>query len=49
MVSGMKAIRTLIIAAAIIPSFTLAAYSDPFSKRPGSGGYAGPPVENHPR
>jgi hypothetical protein len=49
MVSGMKAIRTLIIAAAIIPWFTLAAYSDTFSKRPGSGGYAGPPVENHPK
>jgi hypothetical protein len=49
MTGGTKAIRTLVAAATIISSLTLPAYADPFSKRPGSGGYSGPPVENHPK
>jgi hypothetical protein len=49
MIGGTKAIRILVAAATIISSLTLPAYADPFSKRPGSGGYSGPPVENHPK
>ena len=49
MIGGTKAIRTLVAAATITSSLTLPAYADPFSKRTGSVGYSGPPVENHPK
>ena len=32
-----------------ILTLALPAYSQGLNKRPGSGGYAGPPVENHPK
>jgi hypothetical protein len=49
MIGATKAIKTLVVAATIVSSLTLPAYADPFSKRPGSGGYSGPPVENRPK
>jgi hypothetical protein len=49
MISGTKVVKTLVVATIIISSSMLPAYSDPFSKRPGSGGYDGPPVESHPK
>jgi hypothetical protein len=48
-IGATKAIKTLVVAATIISSLALPAYADPFSKRPGSGGYSGPPVENRPK
>jgi hypothetical protein len=47
MIGAAKAIRILIIAAAVMSSMTLPAYSQHFTK--GSGGRSGPPVENHPK
>jgi hypothetical protein len=45
-----KAITTLIVAAAVISSITPPAYSQSaLGKRPGSGGYSGPPAENKPK
>ena len=41
-----KAITTLIVAAAVIASLTLPAYSQAWGKK--NGGYAGPPVEKRP-
>jgi hypothetical protein len=48
--NGVKAIRTLVAATIVISSITLPAYSqNTLGKRPGSGGYGGPPVENKPK
>jgi hypothetical protein len=49
MIGGAKAIKTVILAAIVISSLTLPAYSQGLAKRPGNGGYDGPPVENHPK
>jgi hypothetical protein len=49
MIGGTKAIRTLVAVATIISSLTLPAYSQGLNKRPGSGGYDGPPVEKKPK
>jgi hypothetical protein len=49
MIGATQAIKTLIVAAAVISSLTLSAHSQGLAKRPGSGGYDGPPVENHPK
>jgi hypothetical protein len=49
MIGATKAIKTLVVAATIVSSLALPAYSQGLNKRPGSGGYAGPPVENHPK
>src|SRR5260370_16925373 len=49
MIGATKAIKTLVVAATIISSLTLPAYSQGLNKRPGSGGDAGPPLENHPK
>jgi hypothetical protein len=50
MIDGTKAIRTLVVAATIVSSLTLPAYPQAaLGKRPGSGGYSGPPVENKPK
>jgi hypothetical protein len=46
---GMKAITALVAAAAVI-SIALPAYSqNTLAKRPGSGGYGGPPADNKPK
>jgi hypothetical protein len=45
MIGGTKAIKTLIVAAAVI-SFALPAYPQGFGKR--GGGPSTPPVEKHP-
>jgi hypothetical protein len=47
MIDGTKAIRVLIVTATVISEFTTPAYSQAFGNR--SGGYAGPPPENHPK
>jgi hypothetical protein len=47
MISAAKAIKTLIIATAVMSSMTLPAHSQPFTK--GKGGRDGPPVENKPK
>jgi hypothetical protein len=47
MIGVTKAIKTLVIAAAVTASMTLPAYSQHFNK--GSGGRDGPPVENKPK
>jgi hypothetical protein len=49
MVGGTKAIRTLVAAATIISALAFPAYSQGLSKRPGNGGYEGPPVEKKPK
>jgi hypothetical protein len=49
MIGATKAIKTLVVAATIVSSLALPAFSQGLNKRPGSGGYAGPPVENHPK
>lgn len=49
MIGGTKAIRTLVAVATIISSLALPAYSQGLNKRPGSGGYEGPPVEKKPK
>jgi hypothetical protein len=49
MIGGTKTIKTLIAAATITSWFMLPAYSQGLTKRPGNGGYDGPPVENHPK
>jgi hypothetical protein len=49
MIGGTKAIKTLVVAATIISSLALPAYPQGLGKRAGSGGYAGPPVENRPK
>ena len=47
MIGGAKAIKTLVVATMVISSLTLPAYPQGLGKR--GGGYAGPPVENHPK
>jgi hypothetical protein len=47
MTGATKAIKTIIIAAAVASSMALPAYSQHFNK--GSGGRDGPPVENKPK
>jgi hypothetical protein len=47
MIGETKAIRVLIVTAAVISGFTVPAYSQAGGKR--SGGYAGPPPDNHPK
>jgi hypothetical protein len=49
MIRGTPAIKTLIMAAVVISSLTLPAHAQGLPKRPGNGGYDGPPVENHPK
>src|ERR1700730_13326478 len=49
MIGATKAIKTLVVAATIVSSLALPAYSQGLNKRPGSGGDAGPPVENQPK
>jgi hypothetical protein len=44
---GIRTIKTLIVAATVISSLAVPAYSDPFSK--GGRGASGPPVEEHPK
>jgi hypothetical protein len=47
MIGGRKAIGVLIVTATVISGLTVPAYSQAFGKK--SGGYAGPPPENHPK
>jgi hypothetical protein len=47
MIGETKAIRVLIVTAAVISGLTAPAYSQAFGKK--NGGYAGPPPENHPK
>lgn len=47
MIGGRKAIGVLILSAAVISGLAVPAYSQASGKR--SGGYAGPPPENHPK
>jgi len=47
MINGTKAIKTLIIATAVISSLTLPAYPQGLGKK--GGGYRGPPVDEHPK
>ena len=47
MIGGTKAIRVLIMTAAVISAFTAPAYCQGLGKK--GGGYAGPPPENHPK
>ena len=47
MTGGTKAIKTLIIAAAVISWLTVPAYPQGFSKRAADA--SGPPVETHPK
>jgi hypothetical protein len=49
MIGGTKAIKTLAVAAAIISSLTLPAYSQGMGKRGGGEGGSGPPVDNRPK
>jgi hypothetical protein len=49
MIGRAKAIKTFMVAATIISSLALPAHSQSVSKRPGRGGYDGPPVENKPK
>ena len=48
MIGRTKAVKALVVAATVISWLTLPAYSQGLGKRPGSGGYSGPPVEKHP-
>jgi hypothetical protein len=49
-ISGKKAIAAIVVAATVVASLTLPAYSQStLAKRPGSGGYDGPPPENKPK
>ena len=47
MIGGTKAIGVLIVAATIVSGLAVPAYSQTWGKK--GGGYAGPPVENHPK
>ena len=50
MIGGAKAITALVVAATVTSLITLPAYSqNSLGKRPGSGGYSGPPAENKPK
>src|ERR1019366_5299280 len=45
-----KAIGTAVVALVVMSALTLPAYSQsPLGKRPGNGGYDGPPKENKPK
>jgi len=44
---GRKAIGVLFMTATVVSGLTVPAYSQAFGKK--NGGYAGPPVENHPK
>jgi hypothetical protein len=46
-IGGRKAIGVLVVAATVISGLTVPVYSQAFGKK--SGGYAGPPPENHPK
>jgi hypothetical protein len=46
---GMKAIATFVVAAMVVASLTPAYSQSTLAKRPGSGGYGGPPPENKPK
>jgi hypothetical protein len=47
MIGGTKAIQVLIMVVAVISALAVPAYSQGLGKK--GGGYAGPPVENHPK
>jgi hypothetical protein len=47
MIGGTKAIGVFMVTAAVISGLAVPAYSQAFGKK--SGGYAGPPPENHPK
>ena len=51
MIGGKKAVGAVIVALVVMASLmTLPAYSQsPLGKRPGNGGYEGPPAENKPK
>jgi hypothetical protein len=49
MIGGTKAIKTLIVAAAVISWLTLSAYPQGFGNRKSGGPGSGYPVENHPK
>jgi hypothetical protein len=49
MIGGTKAIKALVVAAAIISSLTLPAYSQGMGKRGGGEGRPGAPVDNRPK
>jgi hypothetical protein len=49
-IGGKKAVGTFVVAAMVVAWFTLPAYSQStLAKRPGNGGYDGPPPENKPK
>jgi len=49
-IGGKKAVGAVVAALVIMSSLTLPAYSQsPLGKRPGNGGYDGPPTENKPK
>jgi hypothetical protein len=47
MIGRTKAIKTLVVAGTVISWLTLPAYPQSFGKK--GGGYAGPPVDTHPK
>jgi hypothetical protein len=47
MICGTKAIKTLVVAGTVISWLTLPAYPQGLGKK--GGGYAGPPVDTHPK
>jgi hypothetical protein len=47
MIDGTKAIKTLVVAGTMVSMLTLPAHSQGFGKK--GGGYAGPPVDTHPK
>ena len=50
MIGRRKAIGTAVVALVVMSALTLPAYSQsPLGKRPGNGGYDGPPKENKPK
>jgi hypothetical protein len=51
MIGRTRAVKTAVVAATLVLLLTLPAYPQAaaLSKRPGSGGYEGPPVENKPK
>jgi hypothetical protein len=49
-IGGKKTIGTVVVALMVMSSLTLPAYSQSaLGKRPGNGGYDGPPAENKPK
>ena len=50
MIGRRKAIGTAVVALVVMSALNLPAYSQsPLGKRPGSGGYDGPPADNKPK